>query len=79
MHKTPSGGIIICYTNNNVRNHTIIHDTRRVFPQNMLGLIVGNILVLTLGIVDDKYCLNAKLKLLGQLLLAVSMFLGFSD
>ncbi|MCB5249607.1 MAG: MraY family glycosyltransferase [Candidatus Cloacimonadales bacterium] len=48
------------------------------FHKNMLGLIVGNILVLTLGIVDDKYCLNAKLKLLGQLLLAVSMFfLGF--
>ncbi|HOE91466.1 MAG TPA: MraY family glycosyltransferase [Candidatus Cloacimonadota bacterium] len=46
--------------------------------KNLIGLVIGSSLILFLGIIDDKYNLNAKAKLICQLSIAIIMFfLGF--
>lgn len=38
---------------------------------NLAGLLIGGILMVILGMIDDKYNLSAKCKLLGQIVIAV--------
>lgn len=47
--------------------------------KTILTILIGATLILFLGIVDDKYAINAWLKLLGQVLIAsLTIFLGIS-
>ncbi len=49
-----------------------------MFNTRVAGIVIGGILVTILGAVDDKYSVSPKIKLLGQIICAAVMVIGFN-
>lgn len=44
-----------------------------VIDKRLVGILIGSLIMVAVGILDDKYALNAKVKLLGQSLAAITV------
>ncbi len=81
IHEKPhpcSGGISFAVPVILAELFVILTSHDLIVQQNLTSLIIGSTLILITGIVDDKYNLKARYKLIMQVVIAVLMFfLGF--
>ncbi len=73
MHKTPTGllgglAIFAGFMITMVVCMLFVEDFRTV---EFYGFLVGGVIIWVLGVFDDKYALSAKIKLLGQIVVAI--------
>ncbi len=73
MHKTPTGllGGLAIFAGFMVTMLVCLLFVKGFRTTEFIGFLIGGVIIWVLGVFDDKYALSAKIKLLGQVIVAI--------